>query len=369
MSTSSRAFGATLALACWLSCLAPTRAQEAPARDPLAARLPDPVPSERVGGTRWFGVYDRLGRSVGTLSLAVAANAQGYTARLQASYRFRGGEPVEVWEQLRLGADLAWRELRQSSREGEKAPQSGFKLTRSETGCEGRDEQGEWQVALKRPPLAGLAHILLVAELVTPAKGRLELARLGPRDEPSQPRWLEAKAREGKDEGVEVVIGREVGKELRGWRLLRDKEGRLIRGEPSGWEGITLQAAKDEADAKRDRPVVPPGSARAVVLEFLLAIAEGKGPEAAKRVDWASFQRNSGDADPKQDPSAFRTQVLNRILRASGELEVESVERMASQLSEREHAKGGRVVTLPGEGMGFVLEDRPPHGWRIVDLD
>lgn len=374
MPTSGRALGAALALACLLSGLAPAQAQEPSkdpaARDPLAARLPDPLPKERLSETRWFGVYDRLGRSVGTLSLAVAANDQGYTARLLARYRFRGGEPVEVWEQLRLGPDLSLRELRQTAREGgEKAPRAGFKLTRGEAGCEGHDEQGKWPVELSHPPLAGVAHTLLVAELVTPAKGRLELTRLGPRDEPAQARWLEATTRKDPKDGVEVVIGREVGQELRGWRLLRDAQGRLTRGEPAGWEGITLQAAKDEADAKRDRPVVPPGTARAAVLEFLLAIAAGEAEAAAKLVDWPTFQRNAGEAGPKQDPAAFRKQVLNRILRASGELEVESVERLASQLSERERAEGGRVVKVPGEGMGFVLEDRPPHGWRIVDLD
>jgi hypothetical protein len=330
----------------------------------LAEVLPQDLEAKALVGKEWFGVFDRLGRSVGTLELEVGARAPqpGFTLRMRCVYAFRGAERVELVEELLLNAKLELEQARHTSKEGAD-PKTEFFVKVKQKVCTSKDAKGTWESKLSFSPLSGIAHKLFLGRLVLPNPDPARLSELGLRGDEVRTRWIRAQATK---EQVVVRLGELASSsstKVKGWRMVRRK-GRVERVEPDGWEGISLQSAKDEAGAKSDRPVVPPGTARAAVLTFLVGVATGDVDAAAKVVDWGSLQKNTkGEGTPEQ----FKKRLLGRMLRASAELDLDHLERAAKDLAQTKLADGRLSVTFPGEGLAFVVA-KSAAGWRIVDL-
>ncbi|MGE0708165.1 MAG: hypothetical protein AB7N76_00865 [Planctomycetota bacterium] len=332
------------------------------------------IPGDPRPGRRWFGVHDRLGKNLGTCRLDVRVQGDGFEVELRCEYTLEK-QRVLLEEALALGPRLELRRAQQRIREGEQ--ERVLRYTRTKPGLwRGLDGgPAAYEVQPPHSPLLGVAQRLLLAELARPAARALAMSELGPHDDALGARWLRARAAEPAAEGrparperVELGEGArepKPGQRIRGgvWTFLR-REGRLLEVEPAGFQGMLLRAAADEAEAKRDRPVVPPDSARAAVLQFLLAVARGEPEQAKAVVDWPALQRSLGEGGT---PEAFQARLLQRLLRASGELDVEGVERLARDLREDEGSPR-RAVEVPGEKLRFLLE-KGPAGWRIVDLD
>ena len=137
-----------------------------------------------------------------------------------------------------------------------------------------------------------------------------------------------------------------------------------MRVEPAGWPGVSLRSARNEARAKLDRPVLPPGSPRDVTLRFLLAVSRGELEAAGALVDWpqlAKAQKHSGDL------KAFRARFLTRIARASSELDEDAVAGLAPHLRAEGKHPTRRTVRIPNEATRFELA-LGSKGWKIVDL-
>jgi hypothetical protein len=159
------------------------------------------------------------------------------------------------------------------------------------------------------------------------------------------------------------------------WEMIVAPDGTLTSMRHLLQPGLIYLRAKDEAEAKVDRPgagLPPAASPRGVVLQYLRAFVRADAAKLEPTIDWPALHEALGAQDIGQDVDAFRRSFLDGLAAAQEELGLTSddVEDLGLGLEEQVTPDGLRaVVTIPGEPdrvrLGRETRDAP---WRIRDL-
>lgn len=357
-----------------LACLG--RAQEPPSLEEVL-RGTDP---HTLADEAWYGLYLR-GKGVGSLQVvARPADAPlrtrywplGVTVvgshSLEGEVRVREDGQVDRDPLLCLGA------FSRSATEGREQTSESvdFKREEREVLIRRHDDPSRRLPLPARPTFVGLI-------------GRIVFARALAKAGPASHTLDEVVPADVITRAVDVIIddtsdGRRVRFVPRddaedAWELIVAPDGTLTSMRHLLYPGLIYLRAKDEAEAKADRPgagLPPPASPRGVVLEYLRALVRADAAKLAPTIDWPALHAALGASDLGQDVEAFERSFLDGLARAQEELGLspDDVEDLGLGLEEQVTPDGLRaVVTIPGEPdrvrLGRASRDAP---WRITSL-
>jgi hypothetical protein len=342
---------------------------QAPPADPLTKPS-----TARLSGEAWFGLF-RRGKSLGTLNVRITKGVRSeIEVRVVARFKL-AKKALRLEESTTLAADLTLERCVQIQQEGTQPPER-VEVTRSGKVYKVSVRQGEEkpEVSTCKPSrrlVFGIAQRYVLARACDPTTGKVaSLSQLVPGEEEALS--LELSARPIPEQKrlfvVRISPPETSPRKTQGWRYRR-RGSRVEAMVALDHGGLVFSAAKDEAEAKRDRPVpvIDPASPRGVVLKALKALLAGDAKAAEAAFDWARLYKSlEGEGGLKAWKALFleRLSGMPREFQADGNLE-ESLAKASVEVV----GKAKRRVSVPGEGLRFVLERRGTGPWRVVDFD
>lgn len=347
---------------------APVAAQEA--APTTRALLADVAPADLVGES-WHGLYLN-GKSIGTLAVSLTLEGDELRGRLASTFTL-AGVTLSLTEVGTFGPGWTPRRLKQTTQEGDDPPEEVTVERKGDLLQVVMGERtwshapGEAHVVIGQLGRVVLARALLRARAPAGQYGADELTLEDERATALDVRVAPDPVRPGARR-VSLVPRDDPGG---AWEALVGPDGALESLSRSAEPGLVYLRAKDEAAARLDRPDagVPPGSPRAVVLEYLRGLVLADAARVEGAIDWPALHQALGAADTGQDVDAFKRAFLEGLERARAELDLgpDDVEALAPAMVE-ELAKDGATawVTIPGEDHRVRLGRTGPDGaWRI----